>query len=156
MLAKAFLATLVLGTSTVAAAQPGSWTYRDRYDHGQHERYGRFENRDWIPVAQNISFYSRSMKRAPGQQSVHIGAERGNIGALMFEGTSGRTVISQVFVRYTDGSSETINVNRVLMPGETAIVRLGRYAAVKAIGLFTQPDYYGRARDEGTFSVLAS
>ncbi len=168
MLGKAFLATLILGTSTIAAAQPGPWEHRDRdrdrYDHARYgERYdrdGRYDNgdnRNWFPVAENISFYSRSAKRAPDQQIVHIGAERGRVDALMFEGTGGRNFISRVFVRYADGSGETIGVNRVLMRGDSAVVRLSRDTGVKAIIVFTQPSYYGAARDDGsTFTVLAS
>ena len=153
MFAKALLTTVILGTSSLAAAQPGTWNH---YDRDRDHRVTRYNDRDWFPVAQNISFFSRSQKRTPDQQFVHIGAERGSIGALMFEGTSGRTPILDVYVGYTDGSKETIPVNRVLMPGERVVVRLSREFSVKAIRVDTQPNYYGAARDQGTFSVLAS
>lgn len=98
---KALVATAILASSTLAAAQPA---FRDhRYDDHSSQRYR--ERRGPIMLAQNLELDRR--------QPAFIRLD-GRTSQLRFDADDGRVFIDSVVMRFADGRTQTVSIRQRL------------------------------------------
>jgi len=138
-------AAAALGISTaVAGAQPPPIPLdRDRNTDERVHEQGDRESAGWVPLADHFT--------ATGEhQLVTVGASAGRFHRLRVEGERGRPLLRSMFVRFTDGSSQDIRLDRVLRPGESMVYELdGGSREIAQIIVRTQPD------SKSAYSIMA-
>jgi len=128
MLLKAILTTVVLGTSTVAMAQPVQpFDYDHPRDYDQPREYDhpRVYDERTVPRARFARrvVLARDVTLTPDRQSSFIRIDpRTNVTRIRLQLTSGRAFIDRVFVTYTGGHQETFSVRRMISPGMPRLV----------------------------------
>jgi len=97
----------------------------------------------WVPLADHFT--------ATGpRQLVTVGAGAGRFHRLRIEGERGRPLLRSMFVRFADGSSQDIRLDRVLRPGESVVYELdGGARQIAQIVVKTQPD------SKSAYSIMA-
>jgi hypothetical protein len=113
---KALIATAILGTSTLAVAEPLVRDHRDfgnsysddyrapRTDRQSFQRF-RQQRRGPIMLAQNLELDRR--------QPAYVALD-GRVSQLRFDADDGRVFIDSVIVMFDDGRSQTLTINRRL------------------------------------------
>jgi hypothetical protein len=131
---KALLALLILGTSSVALAQPATVApsypqydqrdhrYDDRFDRHDDARFdGRFDHNDgrraWfrrpVTLASNVSMM-RQWKREQRPMLIDIDQRNGGLRSLEIRRDQGRMYVDDVLVHFADGHQQRVNVNQTL------------------------------------------
>src|ERR1043166_9528636 len=140
---KAIIASLVLGSSSIAMASPGvtvSATAHGSYG-TQVVRDHRFDDsyQAPAPIAQPIAAPAYAGWRRPmppvyrpvtlasgmsfardGRTSITVGAQAGRFNTLQISGAAGKTLIKQVYVQFDNGQEQIVrNLNRVLVGSQS-------------------------------------
>lgn len=105
MTLKAVLTTILLGTSSIAAADPG---YSSQH-YGQHDAGLRARVRQPIILAQNVQLTGAQQRPA----FVRLDGRNG-IRKLRFDVDKGRAYVDSVLVMFADGHRQTIPVRQML------------------------------------------
>ena len=134
----AILTTLVLGTSSIAMAQPSSYTpmrYDDRYDDRFDDRVDDHDHDDWrdhrsdrgwdrrdrertdVPRRYRSSWISLAepMQLSYGRDSIDV-RRRGTFTQLRLQTVAGASYVHRVIVRFGDGSRQVVDVRGVIDP----------------------------------------
>ncbi|HTR56509.1 MAG TPA: hypothetical protein VMJ10_37805 [Kofleriaceae bacterium] len=136
-------AALAIATVVASAQPPSSPLDRDRHTDERVPEQGDREYSGWVPLADHFS--------AVGEhQLVTVGASAGRFRRLRLEGERGRPFLRAMLVRFVDGSSQDIRLDRVLRPGESAVYELdGGSREIAQIVVKTQPD------SKSAYSIMA-
>ena len=181
---KAIIASLVLGSSSIAMASPSV-----TFSANAQASYGTPVVRDhraddWNrPVAQPIAqpapspiYYRSGWHREPmppvyrpvtlasdmhfagdGRTSITVGAQAGRFDTLQISACAGPTFISQVYVQFENGQEQVVrNLNRTLGSNQSLSLDLdGNHRAIRRIVVYG-PQSRGWRRAGGTFTVTAA
>lgn len=138
---KAIITLLIVGTSSLAAANPISVRdhrfdnnrpqYGDRFDRDgrfDHDRRwyrdGRADRMRWrrpVLLAQNVQMIRR-YNRDYRPLRIDLDARVGNLQRLRLDREAGRMFIDSVVVMYADGHRRTVRVNRMLSARDSSVV----------------------------------
>lgn len=144
---KAVITTLVLGTSTIAAADtPYAGPYRgdypgDRFDDRRHDQtlYNDRFQRQRLLLADNVTLGGRTNQAA----WVPIDARHG-IDRIRIKLQAGRAFIDSVTIVYADGHRETTQLRRALTTRDPAITVDLRHGGVRGILIDSTQRGYAR------------
>ena len=176
---KAIIASLVLGSSSIAMAAPsvtfsasaqgayGTTVVRDHRDN------------DRTPIAQPVvqPIYREGWHRQPmppvyrpvtlgsglhfagdGRTFITVGGQAGRFNTLQISANGGRTLINQVYVQFDNGQEQIVrSLNRTLTGSESLTLDLdGNNRAIRRIVVYGNPLSNGWRRPSGTFTVTAA
>lgn len=165
---KAIIASLVLGSSSVAVAAPsvtvsatvhggyGSTIVRDHrgYESPPIMRPG------WKlpPVYRSVTVANDTAFAHDGRRFITVGAQAGTFGKLEISGAAGRTFIKQVYVQFDNGQEQAMrNIDRTLGNGERLTLDLdGDRRAIRRIVVYGQNLDNGFRHEANAFDVTAS
>lgn len=138
---KAAITTLLLGSASVAAADPVGSFYGDRvesrFDHDSVDR--RFgSNRRPVLLADNVMLETRGRP-----QFIALDA-RQNIRRLRLDLQQGRAFVNSIHVVFDDGHRETIAVNRMLSRRDPSLIVDLPHGGVQGIFIDTEQTRFGR------------
>ena len=181
---KAIIASLVLGSSSVAMAAPsvtvsataeGSYdtaivrdhrnapvmaqpaiqpTYRREGWHG-----GGWNGEGMLPpVYRPVTLASGLSFARDGRTFIAVGGQAGRFGTLKIDAAGGRTFIKQVYVQFANGQEQVVrNLDRMLSGNDCLTLDLdGNHRAIRRIVVYGKNLTAGRWRSAGTFNVTAS
>ena len=147
MNAKLLIASLVLGTSTLAAAAPAAQFYPARPVVTQ-------------PVAWHRAVTLASgLRMQDGRAVISVGREVGRFATLQLAADGGRTYVEKVVVKFANGERQVMdNLNRTLVGDERLTLDLnGNRRAIASIAVFGQQVNRGfRFHRGGAISLTAS
>ena len=169
---KAVIASLVLGSSSVAMAAPavtfsgsanasyGSTVIRDHRVVDSQPVYTQTAERPWfwrsqaqrpVTLASGMSFANQ------GRAFITVGDEAGRFGSLQISGAGGRTFIKQVYVQFDNGQEQVIrDLNRTLVGGESVTLDLdGNRRGIRRIVVYGADGNRSFRRNQGAFNVTA-
>lgn len=181
---KSILASLILGSSSLAAASPaatvtvtaqGSYAAPVVRDHRIAEPcetpvaqpvYQKpvVQPIGWNggghtlpPVYRTVTLASAQRFGNDGRTFIPVGSQAGQFRTLQISGAGGRTFIKQVFVQFGNGQTQVIrNLDRTLTAGQSLTLDLdGGRRNISRIVVYGS-DNAGRRRMAGAFSVTAS
>jgi hypothetical protein len=175
---KAVIASLVLGSSSLAMASPAAAVVRDHRPilaenceptvtvAPSQPVYSQpvYSQPVYQPVAWHQPAY-RSVTLASGLQFAHqnrafidVGARAGRFGSLQISATGGRTLIRQVTVQFADGQQQVLrNLNRTLVGNESLNLDLdGGRRAIRRIVVSGTDLNNGWRRSIGSVTVSAA
>lgn len=156
---KAIITLLIVGTSSLAAANPIS--VRDtrhvdnhlQYNRGDHwYRDGRADRMRWrrpVLLAQNVRMIAQH-HRNQAPLRIALDPRVGGLEKLRLDHETGQMFVRSILVTYADGHRQTVRVNRSLSARDRAIVidlRHGRVTGLYVYGQTTR----GRS---ATFDVI--
>lgn len=165
---KAIIASLVLGSSSVAMAAPAV-----TFSASAQGRYGDTVVRDHAPAYAQASYnrpwFWRSQGQRPvtlasgmsfanqGRAFITVGDEAGRFGALQISAAGGRTFIKQVYVQFENGQEQVIrDLNRTLVGGESVTLDLdGNRRGIRRIVVYGADGNRSFRRHLGSFNVTA-
>jgi hypothetical protein len=162
---KAIIASLVLGSSSLAMAAPSvQSTYRPApvYLPTQPSHGG------WSPPAHPVILpvaYQAPVALArgltfqgQGRRFITVGAQAGRFEKLEINASSGRTFINQVYIQFANGQEQVIRgLNRTLANGECLTLDLdGNKRAIARVVVYGSDLNRGWRRTAGSFSVTAA
>jgi len=176
---KAIIASLVLGSSSVAMAAPsvtvsatvhggyGSTIVRDhRYESPPIMRPPVVVQSPPImrpgwklpPVYRSVTLANDTAFAADGRRFITVGAQAGTFSKIEISGAGGRTFIKQVYVQFDNGQEQAIrNVDRTLANGERVTLDLdGDRRAIRRIVVYGQNVDNGFRHEANAFDVVAS
>jgi hypothetical protein len=183
---KAIIASLVLGSSSLAMASPdvtfsadaqgsyGTTVVRDRFEpapisqpsYGQpsygQPSYGQSGfwrgDRRLPPVYRPVVLASDMHFANDGRTFIKVGPHQGRFGTLQLSAARGRTFIKQVYVEFTNGQSQVIrNLDRTLARNQTLTLDLdGNRRSIARIVVYGNDMLNGWRRANGSFNVIAS
>jgi len=182
---KAILASLILGSSSLAVAAPAapgvsvsteSYGAADIRDHrADATTYFRGPAAQPIakpvimpaswggphrlpPVYSSVTLASNLRLAANSQTTINVGAQLGRFGKLEIKPTSGRTLVRQVYVQFANDQVQILrNVNRSLTGNDCLTVDLdGDRRAIKRVIVYGAFGNQSWRQAGGTFSVTAS
>ena len=179
---KAIIASLVLGSSSVAMASPsvtlsanaqyGNTVVRDHrvlpapapiYTAAPAQVYFRdtWHRQPMPPVYRPVTLASGMHFANDGRSFITVGAQLGRFGKLDISSAGGRTFVQQVYIEFANGQEQVIrNVNRTLVGNECLTLDLdGGRRAIKRIVVYGNPlnsGWNGWRRAAGTFNLTAS
>ena len=147
---KAIVASLVLGSSSLAMAAPGATVTQESYNTTNVVRdhrapvaqpviqpiYKGWNGGRMPPVYRPVLLASGLRLPANGKTAINVGAQLGRFGALQINATGGRTFIQQVYVQFANGQWQMVrNLDRMLNGNESLTVDLdgGRRAITRVI-----------------------
>lgn len=137
------LLALIVGGSSVAVAQPHrSYDRRDPYG-------TRYTNSQWVTL-------SASVPTTENRHFIKVTPGAGRFDKVRLSIDSGRVLVRQIVVNFSDNTSQKVRVDRWMRAGQATDVDLpGRFRAVNRIIVYTdRGNFYGRGG--GSYSVLAS
>jgi hypothetical protein len=147
---KTILLGLILGTSTVAVAQPQRPYDHDR-DHRGHygdhyDQRGRVVNR-WLTLTAGVP-------TTDYRHIINVNPNAGRFEKIRLSIDSGRVFVRQVAVIFADGTNRKFRIDRTMRAGEVAEIDLpGRFRAIERVIVYNDPAR--RWRNSGTYSVVA-
>ena len=179
---KAIIASLVLGSSSIAMASPsvtfsataqgayGTTVVRDhRFDDdrtpiaqpvAQPAYYRDGWHREPLPPVYRPVLLASAMHFAPdGRTSITVGNQAGRFNTLQISANSGRTFIKQVYIQFENGQEQVVRaLNRTLLGNQSLTLDLdGNYRAIRRIVVYGRANSgWGWQRAGGTFSVTAA
>jgi hypothetical protein len=179
---KAIIASLVLGSSSIAMASPSvtlSATAQGAYsttvvrDHridgaGPRARpvvdqvyYRDRSPGDWTRPAYRPVQLASGMHFSDGRTFINVGPQAGRFNTLQISADGGRTLIKQVYVQFDNGQEQIVrDLDRTLIGNQSLTLDLdGNHRAIRRIVVYGNPLSSGwntRWRGAGTFSVTAS
>jgi hypothetical protein len=150
---KSLILALILGTASVAAAQP-----QRPYDTDHRDNYGdryRDRDRDRVRVANQWVTLDTAIPNNTNRHIIKVYGNQGRLERVRLSIDSGRVLVRQIAVEFTDGTWQKMRVDRFLRAGEATELDLpGRFRAVQRVIVYTDPARGWRSR--GSFSVLAA
>ena len=183
---KAIIASLVLGSSSVAMASPsvtfsgnaeasyGTTIVRDHRVEPPAPIYttpapapsqvyfrDTWHRQPMPPVYRPVTLASGMHFANDGRSFITVGAQAGMFGKLDISAAGGRTFVQQVYIQFANGQEQVIrNLNRTLTGNECLSLDLdGGRRAIKRIVVYGNPlnsGWNGWRRAAGTFNVTAS
>jgi hypothetical protein len=160
---KAIIASLVLGSSSVALAAPAVTFSASAhssavvhsapvYSRASYERpwFARSRAQRPVTLATGMQFSN------DGRSFINVGDQLGRFGSLQISASGGRTFIKQVYVQFDNGQEQVIrDVNRTLVGSQSLTLDLdGHRRGIRRIVVYGA-DHRGFRRAMGTFSVTA-
>ena len=168
---KAIVASLVLGSSSVAMAAPavtfsgsasasyGSTVVREHrvvdrqpvYTQTERPWFWRSQVQRPVLLASGISFANQ------GRAFITVSDQARRFGSLQISAAGGRTFIKQVYVQFDNGQEQVIrDLNRTLVGGESVTLDLdGSRRGIRRIVVYGADSNRGFRRNQGAFSVTA-
>jgi hypothetical protein len=142
---KAIVASLVLGSSSLAIAAPGPAPAAACTPVAQPVR------RVGPPVHRPVTLASGRRFVNPGRAVIAVGSQAGRFGSLQLTAASGRTFIRQLDVQFDNGQHQVVReINRTLIGDQRVTVDLdGNRRAIRRIVVYGS-DVYGQP---GAFTV---
>jgi len=137
MTLKAVLTTILLGTSSIATADPG---YSGQH-YGDHDRGFRARFRQPIVLAQNVQL--TGMQHRPA--FVRLDGRTG-IRKLRFDVDKGRAYVDSVLVMFADGHRQTIPVRQMLTRRNPSTTIELPHAGVTGVYIYGTPARAAQAR----------
>ena len=176
---KAIIASLVLGSSSLAMASPsvtfnagaqgsyGTTVVRDRVQPAAPQPIAPTDYRDggvWRggrklpPVFRPVTLASAAHFANDGRTFIKVGPQAGRFSTLQISAASGRTLIKQVYVQFENGQEQVIrNVDRTLAGNQTLTLDLdGNRRSIARIVVYGSDMFRGWRRSNGSFNVIAS
>ena len=179
---KAIIASVVLGSSSVAMAAPsvtvsatlhggyGSTIVRDHrggYESPPIMRPPVVVQRPPImrpvgwklpPVFRPVTLANDIAFARDGRKFITVGAQAGTFGKLELSAAGGRTFIKQVYVQFADGQEQIVrNLDRTLSNGQCLTLDLdGNRRAIRRIVVYGQNLDNGFRHEANAFDVVAS
>lgn len=140
MRSSALFATFVLGAAATASAEPKQKEISGRVRLTEKPADPSAADRPagWIELA------SPTPARH-GTEFVVVGEEAGDFVRLRVDAAKGRTILRKVKVFFIDGTTKTVQVDRILSTNgkKSATVELGGAKAIDRIVITTEPDTSG-------------
>jgi hypothetical protein len=138
------LLALITGASSVAVAQPHRG-YDRRDNHGT--VYG---NAQWVTL-------SGSVPTTENRHFIKVTPAAGRFDKIRLQIDSGRVLVKQILVTFSDNTSQKVRVDRWMRAGQATDIDLpGRFRAVNQIVVYTEPGNFYGPGPRGYYSVLAS
>ena len=179
---KAIIASLVVGSSSIAMAAPsvtisahgtigntsyGTTVVRNRPDPVPQPTAQPVDYRDggmwrgghWLPPVYRPVVLANSMRFNGGRSFITVGAQQGRFGTLQISGATGRTFIKQVFVQFDNGQTQIIrNLDRTLTPNQASLTLDldGNRRGIARIVVYGSELLNGWRRSGASFTVTAS
>jgi hypothetical protein len=166
---KAIIASLVLGSSSVALAAPiatVSAAVHDSYESppimgsGGWSGGGAWEGGRPLPAVYRPVTLASGMHFAnDGRTFITVGSRAGRFERLQINATGGRTFIKQVYVQFENGQEQVVrNLDRMLVGDQRLTLDLdGNRRAIRRIVVYGNGiNNAGRRRSPGAFTVTAS
>jgi len=176
---KAIIASLVLGSSSLAMASPsvtfsagaqgsyGTTVVRDRVlpapqpisQPSYQAEGGVWRGGHWLPRGHRPVTLASGMHFAnDGRTFIKVGAQAGRFGTLTLSAASGRTLIKQVYVQFDNGQEQVIrNLDRTLVGNQSLTLDLdGNRRSIARIVVYGNDLFRGWRRSNGSFNVIAS
>ena len=183
---KAIIASLVLGSSSLAVAAPAVTVVRDHQVTVQAPVTARVYVRPapvftpaqpvyTRPVAQNPGWWRTPVAYRPvayrpvtlasglrfanlDRATINVGRQAGLFGSLQISATSGSNLIKLINIEFADGSHQTVrNVNRTLVGNQSMTLDLdGDRRAIRSITVYGSDLNNGWRRNRGSFAVTAA
>jgi hypothetical protein len=168
---KAIIASLIVGSSSVAMAAPtvnlsaqgsidssyATTVVRNRP--APVDREGRVWRGDHtLPPVYRPVVLASDMRFSGGRSFITVGAQQGRFGTLQITGARGRAFIKQVYVQFANGQVQVIrNLDRTLTANQALTLDLdGNRRGIARIVVYGSPLFNGWRRTAGTFTVTAS
>jgi hypothetical protein len=177
---KALIASLVLGSSSVAMAAPGvtlSVSAHGTYgtpvvrDHriesppimrptGGNDRWNdRWDGgRPLPPVYRPVTLASGLTFASDGRKFITVGSQAGRFETLQITAVGGSTFIKQVYVQFDDGQEQVVrNLDRTLTGNASLTLDLaGGRRAIRRVVVYGSASSTGACQSPGAFTVTAS
>lgn len=167
---KAIIASVVLGSSSVAMAAPSvtvSATVHSGYGftnvgghRGGYESPPIMRPIGWKlpPVYRPVTLANDIAFAADGRKFITVGAQAGTFGKIELSGAGGRTFVKQVYVQFANGQEQVVrNLDRTLSRGECLTLDLdGDRRAIRRIVVYGQNLDNGFRHEANAFNVVAS
>jgi hypothetical protein len=183
---KAIIASLVVGSSSVAMASPSvTFSASAQGSYGTYGTYGTTVVRNrpapaplpqpivqvdyraggiwrgghWLPpVYRPVTLASNMHFANDGRTFIRVGTEQGRFSTLQISGAGGRTFIHQVYVEFDNGQEQAIrNIDRTLSGNQTVTLDLdGNRRGIARIVVYGDARSNGWRRSNGSFTVTAS
>ena len=176
---KTIIASLVLGSSSLAMASPsvtfgasaqgsyGTTVVRDRVQPAAPQPIAPTDYRDggvWRgghklpPVFRPVTLASAVHFANDGRTFIRVGPQAGRFGTLQISAANGRTLIKQVYIQFENGQEQVIrNVDRTLAGNQTLTLDLdGNRRSIARIVVYGSDMFRGWRRSNGSFNVIAS
>ena len=176
---KTIIASLVLGSSSLAMASPdvtfsakaegsyGTTVVRDRVGPApqpiaqpSYQREGSFwRGGRWLPpVYRPVTLASNMHFANDGRTFIKVGSQQGRFSTLQISAARGRTFIKQVYVEFDNGQGQVIrNLDRTLVGNQTLTLDLdGNRRSIARIVVYGADMFNGWRRSGGSFNVIAS
>lgn len=175
MTIKAILASLVLGSSSIALASPSV-----TLSAGAEASYGAVVRDHRAPVAEPVAspvpypgeagwhgqwkppvyrpVTLASGVRLAGRATIPVGAQAGRFDTLQISAATGRTSIKQVYIQFDNGQSQLVRgLDRTLAGNRSLTIDLdGNHRAIRRIVVFGSPLGHGGRRLDGSITVTAA
>ena len=181
---KAIIASLVLGSSSIAMASPsvtvsataqGSYGTQVVRDHRTDESWNKpvvqpiapvyyrdghsdgWRRQPMPPVYRPVTLASDMHFARDGRTSITVGTQAGRFNTLQISGAAGRTLIKQVYVQFDNGQEQIVrDLNRVLIGNQSFTLDLdGNFRAIRRVIVYGNGLGNGWRRPMGTFTVTA-
>ena len=183
---KAIIASLVLGSSSIAMASPsvtfsanaqasyGTTVVRDHRADDYRPApivvqpaqpapsniyYRNGWHREPMPPVYRPVTLASDMHFAPdGRTSITVGGQAGRFNTLQISACAGPTFIKQVYVQFDNGQEQVVrNLNRTLSGNQSLTLDLdGNHRAIRRIVVYGGSNGWGWRRASGTFTVTAA
>jgi hypothetical protein len=171
---KAIIASLVLGSSSLAMASPtvtfsasaqgsyGTTVVRDRPEPApisQPSQTGFWRgDRRLPPVYRPVVLASDMHFANDGRTFIKVGPQQGRFSTLQISAARGRTFIKQVYIEFDNGQEQVIrNLDRTLVGNQTLTLDLdGNRRNIARIVVYGNEMFRGWRRSNGSFNVTAS
>jgi hypothetical protein len=167
-LAKATLATLVLGSSSLALAAPApavqttevrthsAGGYTTTTVVAQADAAPAWHGVPKPPVYRPVTLASSVRLGPDGRTAINVGSQ-GRFDTLQLTSAAGKTFIKQVVVQFDNGQSQTVGLRRTIDGRDTLTVDLaGSHRAIRRIVVTGNELATGRSRPYGAFTITAS
>jgi hypothetical protein len=151
---KAILATLlVIGSSTAALADPMDRDHRDSDDvQAQTVRDHRDDDDAQVQIRRlpPLTVLSQNDKLSTGRSVTRVSSWR-KFDKLELQATNGKTDVSRVMVKFSNGRSEVVMENKTIEPGCAGLtIELPSYARISSITVL------GHANRRASFEILGA
>ena len=171
MTIKTLLASLILGSSTLAAAAPSvtfsaSATTGTSYDTAIRDHRTPVVQPisapawqgQWKPPVYRQVTLASNLRLATGRAAVSVGAQAGRFNTLQISASSGRSLIKQVYVQFDNGRWQVArNLDQTLAGNQRLTVDLdGNHRAIRQVIVLGNQLGYARRDLTSTISITAA
>jgi hypothetical protein len=169
---KAIIASLVLGSSSIAMASPSvTVSANAQASYGTVVRDHRAPAAppiitpvtqparwQWKPPVYRQVTLASNLHLAAGRASVSVGAQAGRFNTLQITAATGRTLIKQVYVQFENGQWQAVkNLDRTLGANQTLTVDLdGNRRAIRQVVVMGNELGFGWRRLGGAITLTAA
>lgn len=175
---KTILASLILGSSSIALAAPAAPTPAPAPTSATVVVRDHAAGTEYTTAAPNAVYYKdgqsgRGMPRSPsfrppvtlasgmrlttGRAAIAVGGQAGKFDTLQLTASAGKTFIKQVTVQFNNGQSQVIGLGKMLDGNDTLTIDLaGNHREIRRIVVTGNEQSTGRRRPYGAFNLIAS